>query len=572
MKPTFRGFQEQPNNTSTTSTSPIESTSEISEYDSTVSSRETTPTQEGQESQTVKKASTVRRLIDHFSASDSDTTEVRPAVTRRKKSKTSEHIEIPLGGEKELRRRMAAQTKADNAVKFFKALHDDMTETLNEADRDLSANVSRNILLGHLEGIKAAEVEVAKVWQRVEECHNNGDVELDMVALMRLKNKQNTRCFKLKGHIAAATEPATSGASPTTGTIQVVNPPNFGNLKLPDFYGDYTEFDNFQSVFKKLIANGNLDEGGKLAHLLNHVLGEAKDYLGSDGLNTKTYDEVWDTLKEKYGKPWRITRAAVKKLMNIEKPQDDPKDLSRYWNQINEACKVAERLKLTATSVILNMGLLNLPVEFRSKMDDKLKPQSKDFILTRKMTSEPFNDIIAGEVEKPSKIHATLGFNTLIQPNGYNSQSNIPPQQKIQNQNKQPNSKTRQRGGVKYHYCLLCSKKQGNNHKTWQCPVYSTGTLAKERMRLLNRCSQCAVPLTEHGSECSHRVHCNIHPQQRHTFWLCQNWNNNTVQQQQQQPPQNSSWQGQPSQQQYQQQQYSWQNVGQFSNTSPQQV
>ena len=188
------------------------------------------------------------------------------------------------------------------------------------------------------------------------------------------------------------------------------------------------------------------------------------------------------------------------------------------------------------------------------------------------MTSEPFNDIIAGEVEKPSKIHATLGFNTLIQPNGYNSQSNIPPQQKIQNQNKQPNSKTRQRGGVKYHYCLLCSKKQGNNHKTWQCPVYSTGTLAKERMRLLNRCSQCAVPLTEHGSECSHRVHCNIHPQQRHTFWLCQNWNNNTVQQQQQQPPQNSSWQGQPSQQQYQQQQYSWQNVGHFSNTSPQQV
>merc|ERR1712121_183421 len=139
----------------------------------------------------------------------------------------------------------------------------------------------------------------------------------------------------------------------------------------------------------------------------------AKDYLGSDGLNTKTYDEVWDTLKEKYGKPWRITRAAVKKVMDIESPQDDPKDLSRYWNQINEAYKVAERLKLTATSVILNMGLLNLTVEFRSKMDDKLKPQSKNFILAR-------------EIEKPSKIHAKLGFNTLIHPNGYNSNSNIP--------------------------------------------------------------------------------------------------------------------------------------------------
>ena len=155
MKPTFRGFQEQPYTTPTTSSaSPTESHSEISEYDSTVESRDTTPTQEGQQSHTVKKTSTVRRLIDHFSASDSDTAEARPPVTRRKKSKTSEHIEIPLGGEKELRRKMAAQTQAENAVKLWKALQEDMTETLNEADRDLSANVHRNELLGHLEGLK----------------------------------------------------------------------------------------------------------------------------------------------------------------------------------------------------------------------------------------------------------------------------------------------------------------------------------------------------------------------------------------------------------------------------------
>ena len=86
MKPTFRGFPEQPSTTPTSSSaSPTESHSEISEYDSTVESRDTTPTQEGQQSHTVKKTSTVRRLIDHFSASDSDTAEARPPVTRRKK-------------------------------------------------------------------------------------------------------------------------------------------------------------------------------------------------------------------------------------------------------------------------------------------------------------------------------------------------------------------------------------------------------------------------------------------------------------------------------------------------------
>ena len=138
MKPTFRGFQEQSNTSPTSSTSPPESHSEISEYDSTVESRDTTPTQEDQQSHTVKKASTVRRLIDHFSASDSDTAEARPPVTRRKKSKTSEHIEIPLGGEKELRRKMAAQAKADKAVNLWKALQEDIRETMNEADRSFS--------------------------------------------------------------------------------------------------------------------------------------------------------------------------------------------------------------------------------------------------------------------------------------------------------------------------------------------------------------------------------------------------------------------------------------------------
>ena len=316
----------------------------------------------------------------------------------------------------------------------------------------------------------------------------------------------------------------------------MVNPTNFGDLKLPDFYGDYTEFDSFEANFKKLIENGNLDEGGKVAHLLDHILGDAKDYLGSDGLDIKTYNEIWEDLRGRYGKPWRITRAAVKKLMDIEPPKNEPKDISRYWNQINEACKVAERLKLTAPSIILNMGLLNLPVEFRFKMDDKLKPLSKDYILTRGMTAEPFNDIIAGEIEKPSKIHATLGFNTMIQPQMGQQQPQMGQQQHTPNNNKRSNYKNHnKRGGGNYYYCLLCGKKQGNRHKTWQCPVYNTGALARERMRVMGRCQQCATPVNEHGVECSHRVHCNAHPQQRHVFWLCHNWSNSTVQQQHQQ-------------------------------------
>ena len=205
--------------------------------------------------------------------------------------------------------------------------------------------------------------------------------------------------------------------SPTgsTSTIQVVNPTSFGDLDLPEFHGDYTEFESFEGNFKSLINNGKLDEGAKRSFLINKIKGDAKSYIGSDGLASKSYEDIWDELRSRFGKPWRVTRAAVKKLMDIPDPAETPSDITRYWNQLIETCKVVERRKLTATALILNMGLLKLPVDFRARMDDKLKPLSEEYILTREIIAEPFNDVIAGEVERPNNKVATLSFNTIPQ-------------------------------------------------------------------------------------------------------------------------------------------------------------
>ena len=72
------------------------------------------------------------------------------------------------------------------------------------------------------------------------------------------------------------------------------------------------------------------------------------------------------------------------------------------------------------------MGLLKLPVDFRAKMDEKIKPLSKKYILTREIVAETFNDVIAGELEKPNNIVATLGFNTI--PHQTPSQPKVPVQ------------------------------------------------------------------------------------------------------------------------------------------------
>ena len=69
---------------------------------------------------------------------------------------------------------------------------------------------------------------------------------MDKVELLVTKNKFNTRCNKVRGHIAALTDNASGDIS----RIQVINPTSFGDLELPDFFGDYTEFNSFELNFK----------------------------------------------------------------------------------------------------------------------------------------------------------------------------------------------------------------------------------------------------------------------------------------------------------------------------------
>ena len=482
------------------------SSSEISDYDSTVESRETTPVRNysSGDINTIRRSDQgragVRRLIEQFSQSDSETSETENRTTRRRRSKQLEYQEIPPGGERELRKKMALQVQANNAMRVWTALIQDLKEILDEGDQALDANKPKEQLIGLLEGIEETSDNAWQSYEKVMEFQSS-NVELEFVDITIAKNRLKSRVRKVTGHIKALKEDKQSN---NTNTVHIVNPTGFGDLKLPEYDGDHCEFDSFESIFRKLINNGNLDEGGKAAHLLKCLKGEAKAYIGTDGTAAKTYEEIWSELRQRYGKAWRITRAAVKKMLDIPEPRNDSRDVVRYWNQIIDVCKSAERLNLTASSIILNTALLKLPAEYRGKLDEKLRPLSEDYILTRQMVAEPFNDVIAVELEKPSQIISTLGFNTSVG-TANNQQFN--------------RGKPKGKGGIKQFYCLLCQKK--TNHTAAACNVYARGHQARNRLSVLGRCSNCSVPLDEHGPLCSHRAYCSAHPTQRHHYWLC---------------------------------------------------
>ena len=526
MTSKFQGFDDKgkgvPSESGNTDNS--DSNADGSERESPVTSTDSTPTKStlagGSQVNTASlKASAfgvgnVKRLTEYFS-SDSEATEARRPATRRKKSGTSVHQELPLGGERELRKRMATQEAANESVELWQAYVLSMKASLDEAQQALDQNKSIPILKGAAAEIEALEGATKLAWDGVKPYLQDPTIQLTKTELYLAETKNNARCRRMLAHINAVTDIAPP--VPAGKHLTLKNPTTFGDLALPEFNGDFTIFDSFEANWRGTISNGDLDEGAKKAYLLRSLKGEAKDFIGEDGLATKTYEEIWQELKGKYGKPWRITRAAVKKIMDIKDPSDSPKDISRYYNEIVQACKVVERLKLTASSILLNMCLLKLPVDFRAKMDDRLRPLSPEYILSRDLMAEPFNDVIAGELEKPTSIVATVGFNTIPQGN-INKQFN----QGYKNNN---NSN---KGQKQYKKCLLCSKGKGN-HKSYHCPVYNTGLLARERIKALGRCQYYAVVLSEHGQECSHRVRCAAHPNQRHMFWLCANYINFTA-------------------------------------------
>ena len=452
-----------------------------------------------------KKSKSVKQLIHHFS-SDSDTAAEQSRTLRRRRSETSELLELPAGGEKEIRKIMAEQKKVEHLTSLYLAMQDELVTSMDEVETEMSSDIARSDKLGYLASLTTQFEDMTKYWGKLEEASEKPGVSIDIYAMIMPRNKAKVRYSKIIAQLVALTE-ATPAA--TTPTMRIINPTSFGNIGLPQFAGDYVEFDNFEATFKNLIDNGNLDDGGKLAHLMNNIKGEAREYIGRDGLAQKTYEGVWGELRARYGKPWRITRAAVKNLISLKDPESTPQDITRYWNQINESCKIAERLKLTATSVILNMALLKLPSDFRSKMDDKLKAVSDSYILTRENVAEPFNDIIAGEVEKPSGVIATLGYNTTTAAgNNKNPRNSGQPNPQAYN-NPAPRN---------IPNCYLCLTK---GHRAYDCPIYTSGPLIAERLRILGRCMRCAVPRLEHGQECTHRVHCRQHPGQRHLFYTC---------------------------------------------------
>ena len=299
MTSRFEGFDEEgrPVPSGSDKAQNSDTNTEVSEYESPLNSAESSPTKGANTIVSRSKITTptraralrsgnVKKLTEHFS-SDSDTTEHHPSTVRKRRSVSTEHQQLPRGGERELRKKMAAQTRANADVEMWQVCISTMKTCLDEAQQSLDQNKPRSVLLGHAAEMTACEEAVDSAWENVMPHLEDTSIVIQNKELLTAKMKSRMRCSKTLACILAETEVPSAPIGAPIGFLR--NPTSFGDLALPEFSGDFTVFQSFEGNWRGTISNGTFDDGAKKAYLLRSLKGEAKDFIGVDGLADKTY-------------------------------------------------------------------------------------------------------------------------------------------------------------------------------------------------------------------------------------------------------------------------------------------
>ena len=107
----------------------------------------------------------------------------------------------------------------------------------------------------------------------------------------------------------------TSQTSPAASPVSVKLP----KVELPDFFGtDPAEYQTFIAQFNSLVHDGPADKVQKLLYLKACCKGEAKKVADGFTVSQQNYDELYQVLKNTYGKPRLVIQSYVNRILNLE--------------------------------------------------------------------------------------------------------------------------------------------------------------------------------------------------------------------------------------------------------------
>ncbi|KAJ0169625.1 hypothetical protein K1T71_014810 [Dendrolimus kikuchii] len=119
-------------------------------------------------------------------------------------------------------------------------------------------------------------------------------------------------------------------------------------IQLPTFSGNYEEWPAFNDLYVSLIHdNPSLTNVQKLYYLKSSIVGEAAALLKHIQITDPSYQQAWDTLKQRYGNKRLIVNSLLKRFFSQKKcSAQTATQLKGLFDTTNEVMNSLQNLKV----------------------------------------------------------------------------------------------------------------------------------------------------------------------------------------------------------------------------------
>ena len=302
-------------------------------------------------------------------------------------------------------------------------------------------------------------------------------------------------------------------------------------IELPTFSGNNIVYSAFKKNFRYMITQLSCPQKLWGTHLYNSLREEALEYVGSQRDWIDRYDELWETLDDKYANRWVLANDTIKSFICKPVPDDSPESVNSFFYSQIDALKSVIELKMTVEQVGVSIICQTLPEEVGKDIKQGLKslyPDKKKCAFSIKDIVRVYNDQIAikGAASLPDTFHSTLSLKVGVQQPSKTQLANNPPQHVGSRGGYRGNDRNRGRGHVRgrggrrplggNQKCFLCST---SDHPPWMCQTYTDAAARRDRLRALSLCIACTGRV--HVGDCPSHIQCSKHPGYNHVYWTC---------------------------------------------------
>ena len=374
---------------------------------------------------------------------------------------------------------------------MWRACADEITAAIADANDVWQSKKGQTVLNSKLRSIEKSEDRYTSSWETHRDLLVKEGVDIDLFFKEHIRIRDGI--VRTQTLLGDAIDTLVSQSNVKTD-VHVKLP----ETKLPEFWGNPTEWDQFWDLFFSLVdSRPDIPMSVKFSHLKNSLKGSSAKLIAGFSVTEANYQEAKELLKKTYQDDGRIPRKLIQQLLNLKSPNHNYKELSDFKLVVDQILRSLRAYHDTESADWLILEILM----------DKLSLETQTFLFHHNKSQYfPFS-----EFDKSLEVLVNLLEN--------NKSSHKPKDHtaKLNAESPRKSSVTWSVTTKLKDNCIFCSQE----HRSVRCPTYPTPESRKNILFKENRCLKCCR-IGHHASDCKATLHCTVCKGFHHTF-LCTN-------------------------------------------------